>query len=425
MGLFKSIGKGIKKTFKSIGRGIKKAFKQFGKFMGKIGVLGQVAMMFILPGIGGALAKGWGAIAGQTAAQVATTATATAAGSAATANAIAAGATKAAAAASGASAAAASTAASSATIAAGQAAGATATQIAAAKGVIGTAKATGLMSMGAVGKGVGTVMNFVGKVVSTPFNVVNNLTSGITNTLSNFAQTASNKMFGTQFAGGSSSFFGPGDSAWAKSTTQFSSRMANITESSGFFDKFDKVASEIPTENIISEVTVDGNPTGYSPDKFQTPSSVTNPLTDKPYNLNNSGIDPNTLKVPTEKASFFERPIDATKEYLSSIVEEGKLKVRESFTKENLINNAVTKPIESVMNAPDQYVNTKLAEAITPEEEFYRAGTVAQQAALTTEFGGMDINDQRFVTPSGNFGAGAINNLYQVPVWKQPAGGGF
>ena len=64
MGVFKRIGKGLRKAFKKIGRGIKKAFGKFGKFMGKIGILGQLAMMFILPGIGGALLKGFGAMAG-------------------------------------------------------------------------------------------------------------------------------------------------------------------------------------------------------------------------------------------------------------------------------------------------------------------------------------------------------------------------
>ena len=47
MGFFKKIFKGIGKVFKKIGKGIKKAFKGFGKFMGKIGVVGQIAMMFI------------------------------------------------------------------------------------------------------------------------------------------------------------------------------------------------------------------------------------------------------------------------------------------------------------------------------------------------------------------------------------------
>ena len=65
MSFFKKIFKGIGKVFKKIGRAIKKGFKKFGKFMGKIGIVGQLAMMFILPGIGGALMKGLGGMAGK------------------------------------------------------------------------------------------------------------------------------------------------------------------------------------------------------------------------------------------------------------------------------------------------------------------------------------------------------------------------
>ena len=108
MGIFKKIGKGIGKVFKKIGKGVKKVFKKFGKFMGKIGIVGQLAMMFILPGIGAALMKGFGAlwtgVVGQTAAQGAAAAATT--GAATTAAATAGGASAAAAAASGATAAA-------------------------------------------------------------------------------------------------------------------------------------------------------------------------------------------------------------------------------------------------------------------------------------------------------------------------------
>ncbi len=43
---FKKLGKGIKKHFKSIGKGIKSAMGKVGKFMGKIGWVGQLALMF-------------------------------------------------------------------------------------------------------------------------------------------------------------------------------------------------------------------------------------------------------------------------------------------------------------------------------------------------------------------------------------------
>ncbi len=64
MGFFSKVWKGVKKTFKKIGKGIKKGFKKFGKFMGKIGWLGQIAMSFILPGIGSMMLKGLGSMMG-------------------------------------------------------------------------------------------------------------------------------------------------------------------------------------------------------------------------------------------------------------------------------------------------------------------------------------------------------------------------
>ncbi len=52
MGFFKKIFKGVKKVFKKIGKGIKSAFKSIGKFMGKIGIIGQIGLALVLPGVG-------------------------------------------------------------------------------------------------------------------------------------------------------------------------------------------------------------------------------------------------------------------------------------------------------------------------------------------------------------------------------------
>lgn len=52
MGFFKKIFKGIKKVVKKIGKGIKSAFKSVGKFMGKIGIIGQIGLALVLPGVG-------------------------------------------------------------------------------------------------------------------------------------------------------------------------------------------------------------------------------------------------------------------------------------------------------------------------------------------------------------------------------------
>ena len=58
--IFSKAWKGVKKTFKKIGKGIKSGFAKFGKFMNKFGIAGQIGMMFIMPGIGAAMMKGFG-----------------------------------------------------------------------------------------------------------------------------------------------------------------------------------------------------------------------------------------------------------------------------------------------------------------------------------------------------------------------------
>ena len=60
MGFFSKIWKGVKKGFKKLFKPIKKVFKSIGKFMNKIGIVGQIDMMFIpIPGLG-ALMSGLG-----------------------------------------------------------------------------------------------------------------------------------------------------------------------------------------------------------------------------------------------------------------------------------------------------------------------------------------------------------------------------
>jgi len=62
MGIFSRIWKGVKKTFKKIFKPIKRVFASVGKFMNKIGIVGQIAMMFIpIPGLG-ALMSGLGSM---------------------------------------------------------------------------------------------------------------------------------------------------------------------------------------------------------------------------------------------------------------------------------------------------------------------------------------------------------------------------
>ena len=57
MGFFSKVFKGVKKVVKKIGKGIKSAFAKVGKFMNKLGIVGQIALGLMLPGIGASLGK--------------------------------------------------------------------------------------------------------------------------------------------------------------------------------------------------------------------------------------------------------------------------------------------------------------------------------------------------------------------------------
>ena len=173
---------------------------KFGKFMGKIGILGQIAMMFILPVVGGALMSGFSNLVG-------TAATMTTAGATAT--------------------------------------------VTAGSGLLGGA-------LGNVGIAAGKVLqgaaNFIGKGV----NVFRNVTEGVTNFISNFSKTAANKLSSTlgfeklPFSDAASNFFGSGDTAWSRSTKSFSNRMSNLTGSKEFIKGLDQAAIDVAKAPAIT-----------------------------------------------------------------------------------------------------------------------------------------------------------------------------
>lgn len=58
MGFFSKIWKSVKKGFKKLFKPIKNVFKKIGKFMNKLGIVGQIAMMFIpIPGLGAVMSR--------------------------------------------------------------------------------------------------------------------------------------------------------------------------------------------------------------------------------------------------------------------------------------------------------------------------------------------------------------------------------
>ena len=65
MGFFSRVWKGVKKGFKTLFKPIKQVFKTVGKFMNKIGIVGQIAMMFIpIPGLGALMSSMGSALGG-------------------------------------------------------------------------------------------------------------------------------------------------------------------------------------------------------------------------------------------------------------------------------------------------------------------------------------------------------------------------
>jgi|SRR5210317_602385 len=61
MGLLSKAWKGIKKAVKKIGKGVKKVFKKVAGAIGKLGIVGQIGMMFLMPYATSALGSFFGA----------------------------------------------------------------------------------------------------------------------------------------------------------------------------------------------------------------------------------------------------------------------------------------------------------------------------------------------------------------------------
>ena len=62
MGLLSKVWKGIKKVAKKIGKGIKKAVYKVAEVFGKLGIVGQLALGFLMPYALGALSSMFGAV---------------------------------------------------------------------------------------------------------------------------------------------------------------------------------------------------------------------------------------------------------------------------------------------------------------------------------------------------------------------------
>ena len=362
MGILSKVWKGLKTAVKSTARRVKKAFQSFGKFMNKIGIVGQIAMMFILPAIGNA-------IMGTTAAGASAAAASTLASEAA----LVAGQTAAQATAAGVAAASQTTA----TIAAGSAAGASTAAVQAAAAAT-THVGTGLLggALGPLGVSAGKAMSWVGGKVAAAKSTFQNITSGVFETLGNFAKTATNKLantfgFDNVFQDAAANFFSPGngsvvsdagtkiftdsagvaDSAFSRSFGA-ESKFQNLTKGSQFFkDVATDRMNAIEKLNVakVDVVNTLENPRGFMQSEFSgdnLPSNSNIDLTDAVTTTVDNAAKKATKIV--DNRSLLQKTVDGT----VGVYDEITGKVAERFS------NVIADPVGTLLDGVESKMVT-------------------------------------------------------------------
>tara|TARA_R110002096_G_scaffold132022_1_gene282103 strand:+ start:563 stop:1693 length:1131 start_codon:yes stop_codon:yes gene_type:complete len=336
---FKAIGK----VFKKIGKGIKSAFGKFGKFMNKIGIVGQIAMGFILPGIGQALSNAFSSVVGQTAAQA--TASATAAVTAGTE--------------------AATAAAAAGTTTAAQTAAIEAGKVATAKlGTTGIAKATGMAANKfAIVRGAGTLIRGAANFAGQASNVYSNITQGITDFLGNVGKKFVNA-FGADFK--QVPIFGEGG--------RFE-KLSNLTQDPSKFGKvLEKAVEEVVTIN---------------PKIDDTTQALIDQTTTNTIDASFDAVDAtSTIKTSTENS------------LLANNTEQGF--VREAYDKfrADLPENLAKAPVKLGMNTAAGLLDKQLG--LMPDS-VYRGGNTVVLGPLDAASTGMGQNNMQGVPTASDF----------------------
>lgn len=372
MGFFSKVFKGIKKGFKKIGKGIKKGFAKFGKFMGKLGIMGQIAMMFIMPGIGGALMKGLGGI--------------------------------------------------------------------------GQSLMTAMAGSGnIILQGAAKVMQGAANFVSKAGNVFRNVTEGVTNFVGEFSKTAANKLsssFGFQkvpFADASSTFFTGGDSAWAKSTGKFTTRMTNLTASKDTIKALDAAAqslrqSPIGAGTMTNKTTVgSGASTGTI---AETSTGVTDSILANPDdNLSAFDLKENLMETAVTDLDIAQTQefamqdmvdqmtidqdkswFDKGKDLLSEGWDNAKVAARDEVTNfgSNTIKRIADAPVAGIEMGIKSGISSRIAGELNPQEEQYASSGAAQFQQVDVGGGQiLQMPEANYgVNMSGSFGNAAVVDGY-------------
>lgn len=392
MGFLSKAWKGVKKGFKSIGKGIKSAFKSFGKFMGKIGIVGQIAMMYILPVVGQSLMSGignaFGAAVGQTAAQ-ATAATAAATASAATATA---GAAATAAVGTGTA-----TAAQAAAIEAGKVASTELAKGVATKTLTKTVvdgvttyagKAGGMLgSSNAIISGAGKVLQAASNFVRVGANAFSTVTEGISSFIGEFGKTALNKIPGVNIKSAAGTFGGAWENVQANVMTNATKTMASFNKAIGYTPPPVAVttvpvggttatidpAGEIGDNSVAIDNTVkvdlpeaapiDTNNRSLLSDQVQA-STVIDPITNKSYDLTQTLQPPSAVTVANSPAAGVaeEGFFSEFTQNLSEIPDRIKQSLLDSpKTFADKLTELPERTGQAIANAPNQFINQQIA----------------------------------------------------------------
>lgn len=335
---FKAIGK----VFKKIGKGIKSAFAKFGKFMNKIGIVGQIAMGFILPGIGQALSNAFGSIVGQTSVQATASATAAVtAGTEATAAAAAAGTT---------------TAAQTAAIEAGK--------IASAKlGTTGIVKATGMIgSTNAVVSGAGTLIRGAANFAGQASNVYSNITQGITDFLGNVGKKFVNA-FGADF------------------------KQVPIFGEGGRFEKFSNLTQDPGKFGKVLEKAVEETVTPLATNKAE--QNLIDQTTTATTDVSFDAADATSDIVTTDKSLL-----------AKNTKQEGIFKEAYNKIKKDLPDNLARAPVKLGMNAASGLLDKQLG--LMPDS-VYRGGNTVVLGPLDAASTGMGQDNMQGVPTASDF----------------------
>tara|TARA_Y100000994_G_scaffold249563_1_gene262086 strand:+ start:114 stop:1718 length:1605 start_codon:yes stop_codon:yes gene_type:complete len=414
MGIFKKIGKGIKKVFKKIGKAIKKQFKRFGKFMNKIGIVGQIAMAFILPGIGNALMSSIGGaftkMVGQTAAQAGASAAATKASALATAG----GAT------------------------ASQAAAEAAKAAAAAKaaGTLGTA--TGMMaSKSALVRGAGSVLQAASNFVGTGVKAFKTVTEGVSSFIGEFSKVALNKIPGVDIRSAAPTMA----DAWKNVQN---SVMKNTSDTIAAFNKtlgidpvkgateFGMAGFQVPkrTSLVSQGVTPDLNLTGQ-PDLGLTPSgqNVLDLRNPKQTSLLETKADIGGFTPTTGKPSdvldptkFSQKELDAYDLFQKREAERTAARMTVQDQQGQLVKTSGTPPPppQSLLGKPDQ-AELDIDKFVNSDYFKTYFSTNQTKDAIAYKFGDMNA----YITPEQFVKAPDINLFKDFQVQAPPSKPGF